>query len=275
LEREEEEKNWEVEEVKTQWSRWRGGELLLLALLRILVTCGRVAGRRLGCAARRARVVVVVVVVLKVVVVVKLVVGPERGRVLLVAERLAGEEVDRARDDALLEVLADLVVELEALLDVFVDVLVVVVLGRQLGWAEEGEERLGRDDLFDDARLVRVLVALLLGLDARGRVLAFLPLDLCADGVVIDKVALVANLVLVVVRLVERRAAVGEKVAGALGAKVEDELEARLVVGGVLDLDVDEVLEDVLVALRDQVRDPDVVLEPSSSRLCFLCEVTA
>lgn len=57
----------------------------------------------------------------------------------------------------LLEVLSDLVVELELLLEVVLLFVFEVVVGRgRDGRLEKVEERVGRDDLFDDPGLVRV-----------------------------------------------------------------------------------------------------------------------
>ncbi len=195
-----------------------------------------------------------VVLVILVVVVVELV-RVEVLVVLLVPEGLAGEEVDRAGHDALLEVLADLVVELELLVNVLVQL--VVLLGGHLGRAEEGEERVCRDRLLDDPGLVRVLVALLLGLNANSQVLALDPVDLGSDGVVVDEVALVSNLLLVEVSLLER--GVAEEVLGSLG-EVKGEGEASLLLG-VDDADVDQELEGLLVALGDELAQAEVVLE--------------
>lgn len=116
---------------------------------------GRVARwRRRGFPSGAAALGVRVVRGVLVLVVVELVVRVKVGVLLLISERLAGEEVDRAGDDALLEVLANLVVELELLVNVVVDVLI-VVLRRRRG-REEREERVGGNDLLDDPRLVGV-----------------------------------------------------------------------------------------------------------------------
>lgn len=70
---------------------------------------------------------------------------------LLEGESLSGEPVNGAGDQLLLDVLAELVVELEALLNVRGSV--IVLLAGCVGWGEEVEERLGRDGLLDDTRL--------------------------------------------------------------------------------------------------------------------------
>jgi hypothetical protein len=70
---------------------------------------------------------------------------------LLENESLAGEPVDRTRDELLLDVLAKLVVQLETLLDILGSDLVLV--GRGLGRGEEVEEGFGRDSLLDDTGL--------------------------------------------------------------------------------------------------------------------------
>lgn len=119
--------------------------------------------------------------------------------VALVLEGLAGEEVDGARNDALLEVLADLVVKLELLVELLelllVNVSLLELLHRRRGRrGEEVEERVLSDDLLDDTRLVGSLVALLLDLDRLGEVFVGLPLDLVTSGALVDKVTSVANL---------------------------------------------------------------------------------
>lgn len=80
--------------------------------------------------------------------------------VLLIAQGLAGEVVDGAGDDLLLEVLAELVVDLEAgveLLELLlVDVTLLELLARWgLRRLEEVEERVGGDDLADDTSAAR------------------------------------------------------------------------------------------------------------------------
>ena len=67
---------------------------------------------------------------------------------------LAGEPVNGAGDELLLDVLTKLVVELETLLDVGGGVVVLVLRG--LGWVEEVEERLCRNRLLDDTGLLGV-----------------------------------------------------------------------------------------------------------------------
>ena len=73
---------------------------------------------------------------------------------LLESEGLAGEPVDGAGNELLLDVFPELVVELETLLDVGSSI--VVVLNRGLGWGEEVEERLCGDGLLDDTGLLGV-----------------------------------------------------------------------------------------------------------------------
>ena len=85
--------------------------LLLLAFLRLGTLGWRIV----------VVVLVLVVIVLKVVLVVPLV-G------VLVLQRFAGEKVDRVWNDAVLEILADLIVELQTLLE-RVEVLVVDIVG--------------------------------------------------------------------------------------------------------------------------------------------------
>jgi hypothetical protein len=73
---------------------------------------------------------------------------------LLIGQGLAREPVNGTRDKLLLDVFAQLVVELETVLDVERGLL--VVLCRGLRRREEVEERLGRDGLFDDTGLLGV-----------------------------------------------------------------------------------------------------------------------
>lgn len=77
------------------------------------------------------------------------------------------------------------------------------------------------------------LVALLLDLDLCGEVLVFLPRNLGANGLLVDEITSVADLLLVVVGLLELL--VGEEVIGAEG---EGELETRLLSVEVRELDV-------------------------------------
>merc|ERR1712230_236317 len=191
----------------------------------------------------------------------------------LLLEGLAGEVVDGVRDDPVLDVLADLIVELELLVDVVVGILVVLVRGGH-GRLEEGEERVGRDDLLYGPCLVCVLVALLLCLDPYGEVFAGLPLDLASLGVVVHKVAERTDLLLVVVGLCQ-----GLVVKELLGLvrKVKQQLEPWLVVAEVLDPDVDEVLERLLVPLRHELGDAGMVREGGEPKawntLWTLCDL--
>lgn len=73
---------------------------------------------------------------------------------LLKCESLSSKPVDSTRNQLLLDVLAELVVELQALLDVGSSV--VVILGRCLGGREEVEEGLGGDGLLHNASLLCV-----------------------------------------------------------------------------------------------------------------------
>lgn len=73
---------------------------------------------------------------------------------LLESESLTREPVDGTRNQLLLDILAQLVVQLEALLNVGCSIL--VVLSRCLGRGEEVEERLCWNGLLDDAGLLRV-----------------------------------------------------------------------------------------------------------------------
>lgn len=88
------------------------------------------------------------------------------------------------------------------------------------------------------------LVPLLLALNLDGEVLALLPLDLVALGVVVDEVATVAVLLLVVVGLAD--GLVGEEL---VVGEFEDETETGAV--EVLHADVGQVLEGLLVTVGD------------------------
>jgi hypothetical protein len=73
---------------------------------------------------------------------------------VLILQSLAGEPVDGAGNELLLDVLAKLVVELETLLNVGGSIILIVLRG--LWGVEEVEERLRGDGLLDDARLLGV-----------------------------------------------------------------------------------------------------------------------
>lgn len=104
------------------------------------------------------------------------------------------------------------------------------------------------------------LVALLLLLDPDRQVLALLPVDLVALGVVVDEVAAVPRLVLVVVGL-------GDGLVGEVLVlvKLEDEAEAGLV--QVLHADVGQVLECALVTVGDHLSEGDLVLHGGQPEL--------
>lgn len=110
------------------------------------------------------------------------------------------------------------------------------------------------------------LVALLLDLKLLGEILILLPLDLRADGTIVDKVTSIPNGGLVEVRLLEDL--VFEKV---VGGEEEAELEARLALVifrnvrafDVLQLDVGEVLESISITIGDEVTDGNVVAQGS------------
>ena len=74
---------------------------------------------------------------------------------LLKGQSLAGEPVDRTRDELLLDVLTKLVIQFQALLNVGRGV-ILVILGWCLGRREEVEEGFGRDRLLDDTSLLGV-----------------------------------------------------------------------------------------------------------------------
>jgi hypothetical protein len=101
---------------------------------------------------------------------------------------------------------------------------------------------------------------LLLRLDAHRQVLASLPVDLAALGVVVDEVATVAVLLAVEVRLGQD--AVGEEV---VVGELEDEPESGLV--EVLHADVDQVAQRRLVLLHDDLLERDVVLHRRQPKL--------
>lgn len=71
---------------------------------------------------------------------------------LLVSKSLAGEPVDGPRNQLLLDILAELVVELETLLDIRRGV--VIVIGGGLRRGEEVEEGLGGNGLLNNADLL-------------------------------------------------------------------------------------------------------------------------
>lgn len=73
---------------------------------------------------------------------------------LLESEGLAGEPIDGAGNELLLDILAELVVELETLLDVGSSI--IIVLNRGLGRGEEVEEGLCGNGLLDDTGLLGV-----------------------------------------------------------------------------------------------------------------------
>lgn len=108
------------------------------------------------------------------------------------------------------------------------------------------------------------LVALFLDLELSGEVLVLLPLDLRADGAIIEEVAREADLGPVDVGL-------GEDLVleVVVGAEVEVELESRLaldILSGVrvvkvLDLDVGEALQSIGVAIGNQLANAQVVAE--------------
>lgn len=77
---------------------------------------------------------------------------------LLVAKSFASEPVDSARDELLLDILTEMVVELEAFFDLGGGILIffVVVVAGRLGGRKEVEEGLGGDSLLDNASLLRV-----------------------------------------------------------------------------------------------------------------------
>lgn len=76
---------------------------------------------------------------------------------LLKLKSLSSEPVDGTWNELLLDVLAELVVELQALLDVGGGI-VIILLSWDRWWGEEVEERLGWDGLLDDAGLLGVYV---------------------------------------------------------------------------------------------------------------------
>ena len=112
------------------------------------------------------------------------------------------------------------------------------------------------------------LVPLLLALHADSQVLAGLPVNLVALGVVVDEVATVAVLLLVVVRLGD--GLVGEEL---VLLEFEDEAEARAV--EVLHADVGQVLQRSLVAVCDHLGERDLVLHGAQPELWDTLDVLA
>ena len=97
------------------------------------------------------------------------------------------------------------------------------------------------------------LVSLLLGLNTDCQVLAGIPLNLIALGVIVDKVTTVSALLLVVVSLGD--GLVGEEI---VRGELEDQAEARLL--KVLHADVSKVLQSCLIAVGDDFGKADLVL---------------
>lgn len=204
--------------------------------------------------------IIVLIIVLLIILIIVLKIVIVLVTAILVLEGLASEPVNGAGDDTVLELLAQTVVSLKLLINVLIllDILV-LVLGGNWG-SEEGEEGLGGDSLLDDTGLVSALVTLLLGLNGDGHVLALLPLDLGALGMVVDKVTAVAGLVLVVVGLGQQ--GVGEEL---VGRELELETETGLVKVG--HADVDQVLKSLLILLGDNIGELGVGLQGSEPEL--------
>ena len=108
------------------------------------------------------------------------------------------------------------------------------------------------------------LVPLLLDLECLGKVLVLLPFDGGADGAVVDEVALIADLLLVEVSLVEDL--VLKKV---VRSEMELNLEAGLLLLGrkVGDGDVNEALERVSVAIGNHLAERGVIAERGEPEL--------
>lgn len=108
------------------------------------------------------------------------------------------------------------------------------------------------------------LVPLLLDLECLGKVLILLPFDGGADGAVVDEVALIADLLLVEVSLVEDL--VLKKV---VRSEMELNLEAGLLLLGrkVGDGDVNEALERVSVAIGNHLAERGVIAERGEPEL--------
>lgn len=100
------------------------------------------------------------------------------------------------------------------------------------------------------------LVALLLDFKRLREILVLFPLNRRADSAVVDKVALVANLLLVQVSLLQDRV-LEEIILG----EVEEDLEPGVLVlrGQVRDGDIDESLERVGVTIGDHLAERGVV----------------
>jgi hypothetical protein len=104
------------------------------------------------------------------------------------------------------------------------------------------------------------LVALLLALDADGKVLTLLPVDLVTLGVVVDEISAVSVLVLVVVGL-------GDLLVREELVFLEDEVESESRGVEVAQPDVGEVLKSVLVTLSDSLGKENVVLHGGQPEL--------
>ncbi len=99
---------------------------------------------------------ILIIVVLADIIVVLVILVVELAKVIVIklleGEGFTSEPVDSPRDQLLLDIFAQLVVELQAVLDI--GSRVVVLVARRLGRGEEVEEGLGRDRLLDDAGLL-------------------------------------------------------------------------------------------------------------------------
>ena len=114
------------------------------------------------------------------------------------------------------------------------------------------------------ARPPLTLVPLLLDLERLRQVLVLLPLDGRADRAVVDKVALVADLLLVQVRLLEHLV-----LKEVVRREVEQQFETGLLLctWEVLDPDIGKALERLSIAVGDGVAEVDVGAEGGQPEL--------
>jgi len=118
---------------------------------------------------------------------------------LLELERLSSEPIDSTGNELLLDVLAELVVELELGLDVLIEVLVLLLRGLA-GLKKSKNEGVGM--VFLTMRVCLVFLFLcFFALHLDCQILASLPVDLITLCMIIDEVAAVSVLFLVEVGL--------------------------------------------------------------------------
>jgi len=112
----------------------------------------------------------------------------------------------------------------------------------------------------------RTLITLLLDLEFLGEILVVLPFDLGPEGTIVHKISRVADLLLVKVRLLQN---IILKVL--VRAEHKDQLEARFRLGGGIpeigNADISKVFESALVAISDNIIEPDVVSKGRKPKL--------